>query len=119
MDGSGKKSFRDALFDAAFETTELARLADGLQGVIGLLCARVPELPAELMAECQAADLLSQRISGLAMFLALVAAGAPDHIRVELNAVAQALPLGDQARRLCGAEGSSAASPGELEVFDV
>ena len=122
MDCAGSKSFRDALFDSAFEATELARLAEGLQGLIGRLCARTADLPVELMADCQAADLLSQRLSGLAMFLALVAAGAPDSIRVDLSAVAEALPLADQARRLCGAgQGGQAdgQDAGDLEVFDV
>jgi len=115
-----QRSLRDSLFGGAFEMAELVGVADELQATVAMLCAQVSELPAEVLAGCQSADLLSQRISGMARFLAFVAVGAPRDIQIDMGAVAGKLPLGDQAARLCGAAvmRPNEAEAGELEVFD-
>ena len=104
---------------AALELADLARLGDELEGMIARLAARLGPEDADLLAEAQAADLLSQRLVGVAGFMALLAALAPAEATVDAPAAVKGLLLSDQARRLSGTppEAAAAVLSGELSLF--
>jgi hypothetical protein len=110
----------EALLAGAFEMAELASLADDVQAAIGALCAGAAALTPGLMADCQAADLLSQRIAGMSRFLAVMALAAPDAAHVDVGPLAHKLTLADQAARLSGLPepDGDEGEAGDLEVFD-
>lgn len=87
---------------AALEVAELARLGDTLQGLIARLAGCIASPDPALLAEAQAADLLSQRLAGLAAFLRALAAAAPDGVTTDVHAAVMDLTLAEQARRLSG-----------------
>ena len=92
--------FSDSLERVAQEVADLARLGEALQALIARLAAG-PADPAALI-EAQAADLLSQRLEGLASFVRALAAAAPPGATADVEAAVRALTLADQARRLSG-----------------
>lgn len=114
---SEARTVADSLGLAAQEVAELAKLADHLQGVISrMAAAAAPDWT--LMVDAQAADLLSQRLEGLAGFMGALALAAPLGLSTDIERAVRALPLTDQARRLAGA--TTAAAPeasGELTTF--
>ena len=88
---------------AAMEVTDLARLGDRLQGVIASLSANCSGRPDPgLVIEAQAADLMSQRLMGLAAFLTALADAAPTDASIDIYDAVTALTLAEQARRLGG-----------------
>jgi hypothetical protein len=105
---------------AAVEVTDLARLGDRLQGVIASLSANSAGRPDPgLVIEAQAADLISQRLMGLAAFLTALAEAAPADARIDIHAAVMDLTLAEQARRL-GGPGCGPALPvdgGDLVLF--
>ena len=107
---------------AAREAAELVKLSDGLQIVIARLAACEGRPSAELVMEGQAADLLSQRLSGLSVFLEALADAAPKDARTDVRAAIDGLLLAKQARKLAGpAAAVDAADPvdaGDLCLFE-
>lgn len=103
---------------AAVEIADLARVADGVQHVIARLAAGAPP-DAALMADAQAADLLTQRLAGLAAFLRALSAAAPAGAVTDVHAAVMDLTLAEQARRLGGPPPPAAnAEPyGDLDLF--
>lgn len=87
---------------AAREAADLVQLSDGLQIVIARLAACEGLPSAELVMEGQAADLLSQRLAGLAAFLDALADAAPEDARTDVRAAVDGLLLAEQARKLSG-----------------
>ena len=88
---------------AALEVADLARLGDRLQGVIASLSANHSGRPDPgLVIEAQAADLLSQRLTGMAAFLSALASAAPQGVTTDVHAAVMDLTLAEQARRLGG-----------------
>jgi hypothetical protein len=111
---------------AALELAELARLSDQLQRAIGRLTENCGAPDADFLTEAQAADLLSQRLEGMAAFLKVIAASAPENVTTDVYAAVMNLTLAEQARRLSGpppellAEPFAAPPPqscGELQLF--
>lgn len=101
---------------AAEEIAELARMADELQRMI----VRVTETNAprdlQFMTEFQAADLLSQRLAGIAMFLNVIADSAPETAVADVDAAVLDLTLAEQARRLRGSRAADTFAPPEPEA---
>jgi hypothetical protein len=123
MTSSAPQSVADVLIAAAGEALDLAQMADDLQSVIVALSAGADaegaKVRSEVLVGCQAADMLSQGITGLALYLNRLAASAPDGVMMDAAAAARTLPLGDQAARLGGwARPREAEASGELELFD-
>jgi hypothetical protein len=88
---------------AALEVADLARLGDRLQGVIASLSANRSGRPDPgLVIEAQAADLMSQRLMGLAAFLTALAEAAPADTSIDIYEAVMDLTLAEQARRLGG-----------------
>jgi hypothetical protein len=127
-DGPTLRPLAEPLRLAAIELAELARLSDQLQRAIGRLTETHGAPDGEFLTEVQAADLLSQRLDGMAAFLRVIAASAPEDVTTDVHAAVMNLTLAEQARRLSGpqpAEGPrSEASPseprqtcGELQLF--
>jgi hypothetical protein len=110
-------SLSQSLGLVAQEVADLAGLADHLQGVISrMAAAAAPDRT--LLVDAQAADLLSQRLQGLASYMGALAMAAPSGLPHDVDGAVRALNLTDQARRLAGA--APAAAPegsGELTTF--
>ena len=92
----------EALDVAAIELGDLARLGDQLEGVLARLARGAGDASPELLAECQVADLLSQRLLGVAAFVASLAKAAPDSAMVDVLDAVRSLTLAEQAHRLSG-----------------
>jgi len=97
----------------AGEVAELARLGDQLQRVISRLAATLGAPDPDTLKEAQAADLLSQRLAGLATFVQALAHAAPRDATADIAAAVNALTLTEQARRLSGPFHPSPAEPGD------
>lgn len=86
----------------AQEVTDLAVLADEVQAVISRLAAAAAAPDAHALLEAQAADLLSQRLHGLATFTRALARSSPGGFAPDLGEATRALTLAEQAHRLSG-----------------
>jgi hypothetical protein len=107
---------------AAIELADLAQLSDQLQRAIGRLTESQGAPDADFLTEVQAADLLSQRLEGMAAFLRVIAASAPENVTTDVYAAVMNLTLAEQARRLSGPPAEHAPKPspqncGELQLF--
>ncbi len=124
MTVSAPRSVAEILVATAGEVETLAQMADDVQSAIvalsaGLGAGATTGRP-EALVGCQAADMLSQRLSGLALYLNCLAIAAPQDALMDSAAAALALPLADQAATLGGWSRQHEADPsGELELFDV
>ena len=121
MGAAGLRPLDQTLDVCAAELAELARMADRLQTTVAVLSAGAPRV--ELLTECQSADLLYQRIAGLAVFMARLAGVAPNDTLIDAPGAAGCLPLADQAVRLGGLRrvGDQIPHPapsGDMELFD-
>jgi hypothetical protein len=96
------RPFAEPLRLAAIELADLARAGDQLQRVIAHLAAGAGALDAELMQEAQGADLLSQRLQGMAAFLRALADAVPAGAVIDVQTAMIDLTLAEQARRLAG-----------------
>lgn len=122
-DGPTLRPLAEPLRLAAIELADLARLSDQLQRAIGRLTESRGAPDAAFLTEAQAADLLSQRLEGMAAFLRVLAASAPENVTTDVYAAVMNLTLAEQARRLSGlppADELSNEPPqgcGELQLF--
>src|SRR5204863_280929 len=101
-DGPTFRPFAEPLRLAAIELTGLARQGDELQRVIARLAERAGVLDQELVVDAQAADLLSQRLAGMAAFLRhpqRPGPGGPGHRTHDALAERQGPQGGRQLRR--------------------
>ena len=103
---------------AAMELLDLARLADRLEILLADLVVRGGISDPAVLVECQIADLLSQRLVGLAAFLAALAAAVPVDARVDVADAVRGLALSDQARCLAALAPVDARVEGELTLFE-
>jgi len=101
-EGPTLRPLAEPLGIAAQEVADLAGMADLLQGVVARLAAQAGRPDAELMAEAQAADVLSQRLEGMAAFLRALARAAPEGVTTDVHAAVMDLTVAEQARRLSG-----------------
>lgn len=69
------------------------------------------------MMEAQAADLLSQRLSGLAAFVRALADAAPADVNTDIEGALRVLTLTEQARRLSSPAPPAAIDAGEAPTF--
>ena len=92
----------EALDVAAVELGDLARLGDQLERILASLAAQAGLASPELLAECQVADLLSQRLVGVSAFVASLAKSAPREVMVDVLDAVRSLTLAEQAHRLSG-----------------
>ena len=118
-DGPVFRPIAEPLRLAAIELTELAELGDQLQHVLGRLTATLGPPDAAFIGEAQAADLLSQRLVGMAAFLRAIARVAPESLMADVHSAVMDLTLAEQARRLSGPHPPIASAPanGELQLF--
>lgn len=108
---------RESLDLVAQEASDLVQLGDQIQGVISrLVGAALPDDPA-LLIDAQAADLLSQRLEGLANFVRALAEAAPAGLAADIENAIRSLTLAEQARRLSGPSLSPPPDPGEMMTF--
>jgi hypothetical protein len=108
---------RESLDLVAEEASDLVTLGDQLQGVISRLVAgALPDDPT-LLVDAQAADLLSQRLAGLANFVRALADAAPAGLAADIETAVRTLTLAEQARRLSGPSPAPAPEPGEALTF--
>lgn len=113
----GTACLRESLDLVAQEATDLVELGDQLQGVISrLVGAALPSDPS-ILVDAQAADLLSQRLSGLATFVRALAEAAPAGLAADIDNAIQTLTLAEQARRLSGPSLAPPPDTGELMTF--
>jgi len=72
------------------------------------------------LAECQVADLLSQRLVGMGAFLTALAVAAPEEATVDVLHAVRDLTLAEQARWLAGPTASKPRphSSGDLTLFE-
>ena len=120
-DGLALRPLAEPLRLAAIELADLARLGDQLQRAIGRLTETRGVPDAEFLIEAQAADLLSQRLEGMAAFLRALADAAPQDVVTDVYAAVMQLTLAEQARRLTGPHTAATADPdagGELQLFE-
>jgi hypothetical protein len=108
----------ESLHLAAGEVDELVELGERMQGLIARLANAGGPPDLSIMIEAQAADLLSQRLSGLAAYMRALAAAAPD-VATNVEGAIAALTLTAQARRLAGPAPLPTAEPAadELDMF--
>jgi hypothetical protein len=122
-DGPALRPLAEPLRLAAIELADLARLSDQLQRAIGRLTHSHGATDAAFLTEAQAADLLSQRLEGMAAFLRVIAASAPENVTTDVYAAVMNLTLAEQARRLSGLPPAEppgrepSQSCGELQLF--
>jgi hypothetical protein len=124
-DGPTLRPLAEPLRLAAIELADLARLSDQLQRAIVRLTERHGAPDADFLTEAQAADLLSQRLEGMAAFLRVIAASAPENATTDVYAAVMNLTLAEQARRLSGLppatelpfDGPPPQTCGELQLF--
>jgi hypothetical protein len=97
-----ERPLAESLHLAAGEVDDLVDLVERLQALIARLAnaGGAPDL--STMIEAQAADLLSQRLSGLAAYMRALANAAPGHVATDVESAIGALTLTAQARRLAG-----------------
>lgn len=108
---------RESLDLVAQEASDLVDLGDQIQGVISrLVGAALPSDPT-LLIDAQAADLLSQRLEGLANFVKALAKAAPAGLAADIEAAIRTLTLAEQARRLSGPSLTPPPDPGEVMTF--
>jgi hypothetical protein len=110
----------ESLSLVADEVDDLVRLGETVQAVISRLAVGAGGLPdAGLVVDAQAADLLSQRLAGLASFVRALADAAPRDISADIEGAVRALTLSEQARRLSGPvlAPTTDAGGGELTTF--
>ena len=121
-DGPTLRPLAEPLHLAAVELTELAALSDRLQHAIARMVAAHGVLDADVLTEAQAADLLSQRLTGLSAFLRAIAGAAPSGVTTDVHAAVMDLTLAEQARRLRGLPPIAAAEEppdsGDLFLFE-
>jgi hypothetical protein len=118
------RSVPDILTAAAREAFDLHRMADELQCTIAALSTDLGpgrrRVRPEVLTGCQAADVLSQRLAGLVLYLNCLAIAAPQDALMDTTAAEGVLPMADQAALLGGRARIVEAEPsGELELFDV
>jgi hypothetical protein len=118
-DGPTFRPIAEPLRLAAIELTELAELGDRLQHALGRLTAHLGAPDADFITEAQAADLLSQRLVGMAAFLRAIARVAPESLMADVHAAVMDLTLAEQARRLSGPHPPLACAQvnGDLHLF--
>ncbi len=92
------RPIEQVLRDLGREIAAVRDLAERLEVVVEALGAHAD--PGQ-MVECQVADLLTQRLGGLALYVQTLAV-APTSALLDIGEAAAALPLRDQARRLGG-----------------
>jgi hypothetical protein len=105
---------------AAAELADLMLLADGLQALVARIAARHGCADLDLIREGQSADLLSQRLAGVSLFLSALADTVPEDVSADVLAAIKDLTLAAQARRLCTpfpAEQDGADADGEAVFF--
>jgi len=108
---------RESLDLVAQEASDLVNLGDQIQGVISrLVGAALPNDPS-LLVDAQAADLLSQRLAGLANFVRALAEAAPAGLAADIEHAIRTLTLAEQARRLSGPSLTPPPDPGEVMTF--
>jgi hypothetical protein len=121
IEGPTFRPFAEPLRLAAIELADLARQGDQLQRVIARLAAGAGALDADLMEEAQGADLLSQRLEGMAAFLRALAEAVPAGAAIDVHAAMIDLTLAEQARRLAGPAASTPSAAddasGDLLLF--
>jgi len=102
------------LRSAATELAELAALADHLECALpsaeGLLDLGLAE-------RFQAADLLTQRLSGLTLLFDALADAAPRDVALDVRGATDTLKLAEQARRFLGHAPTTAVASGEVLLF--
>jgi hypothetical protein len=101
------------LRNVAQELAEARALALRLEALVASLADHAG---AADVADCQAADMLTQRLDGLAVYVGALAAHAPDEAVIDAARAMRGVTLTDQARRLGGLADSPAPS-GELTLF--
>ena len=124
QDQTSLRPLAEPLRLAALELTELSKLGDQLQAILVRLteCAGAPD-DDSFITEAQAADLLSQRLEGMAAFLAALAKAAPADVLIDVEAAVIDLTLAEQARRLSGPHPAAARAgdepvSGDLFIFE-
>ncbi|MBJ7411011.1 MAG: hypothetical protein JHD15_11710 [Phenylobacterium sp.] len=94
------RSLSESLDLVAREVTDLVAVGDQLQDLISRLVQTAGQSDPSAMIEAQAADLLSQRLSGLASFVRALADAAPADVAADIDDALRVLTLTEQARRL-------------------
>jgi len=100
----------------AREVTDLVAIGDQLQELIARLVLTSGAGDPAAMIEAQAADLLSQRLTGLAAFVRALADAAPTDVAADIDGALRLLTLAEQARRLSN-PAHAPADTGELMTF--
>ena len=109
----------DALAVIAGELADLARLGDQVEAIIADLVGQAGKVSPDLLRRCQAADLLSQRLAGVAAFVNAVGQVAPANVTFDVLAAVRTVTLADQANRLSGRSVTALQSAhGELALFE-
>ena len=112
------RTLERTLRTTAAELAELAAIADHLEFDASLFGR---ELDDALIERCQLADQLTQRLAGLAAFVAGLAEAAPLDVVLDVGEGVAGLKLADQAGRLAGAESPAdpaCAARGDVMLFD-
>jgi len=114
---AARRPLAESLDLVAREVTDLVALGDQLQALISrLVVAAAPSDPSALI-EAQAADLLSQRLAGLAAFVGALADAAPADVSADIENALRVLTLTEQARRLSNPASPPADDAGEPLTF--
>lgn len=100
----------------AREVTDLVAVGDQLQELISRLVLSAGPSDTAALIEAQAADLLSQRLAGLASFVRALADAAPDDVAADIDDALRLLTLTEQARRLSN-PGKAPVEMGEPMTF--
>lgn len=113
------RTLANTLSLTAIELADLVRLGDRLEVMIARLISRHGIEDGELLADGQAADLLSQRLAGMAAFVAALAESTPQEVHIDVVDAVRGLTLAEQVRRLAGPAtlDHDHASNGELFLF--
>jgi hypothetical protein len=97
---SNLRTLERTLAATAMELADLASIANELEHTTTGIDGRLDDLT---ISRLQMADVLTQRLAGLTVFVTALADSAPDGVSLDVGEAVLQLTLADQAARLCGA----------------
>ncbi|WP_157017968.1 hypothetical protein [Mesorhizobium xinjiangense] len=112
---------RDVLARIEAELCDIARAIDRNQAVIASAAAGLPNVAPSVLCAVQEADLLSQKVAGIADFIAACRDGLPRDLDIDAGAALAGVKLAGLRRRLASTDGSALADAdtdfGDCDLF--
>ncbi len=103
------------------ELCDIARAIDRNQSLVAATAASLPEVGPAVLRAVQEADLLSQKVAGIAEYLAALSSSLPSDLEIDTGAALAGVKLAELGRRLSPiadqADGEGDAGFGDCDLF--